>query len=473
MSDFAKHTRDAAVDLRDNVRGAELLLRLWNAGDRASGIAVIDLPEPLRDDALLTAVSTAGLIEFGRRKHCHSGGGKNSKLLLEDGWDFASLNDRGKKRVHELLREALTEQVPQEIRHHVRLSAKGEAEASRLQLSRDANAKYQFAKAEFPSSEGRPELEKLVAAFEHFNATLGATTVPASDDARRVAGFAHAVALSEASDALSAELSAASQQLFREHGSAISDMSAAVRLEESESPAGPRKLIPSDRVSIKGMQIGGDGADAMLMSALESASRVVSFSIEAWNTAQARNPGANHQRWQPGDLIGADELAELKCANNLLKLFQRGQGTEESVIADARAGKATTAEAGAGGEKPIADRSPKKAPATTGENRARANRKKKPLPKARNGPKLPNIFVWNGKPHKLTPQFCQIVKCVWSKKSVPIDDVIETVWGERLIREKSFASAVSKITGRFEELGLPIRLNIKAGYLTITIERLA
>lgn len=43
------------AELADNPRVAELLLLLWDAPDREAGIAIVDLPEPLREESLLSA----------------------------------------------------------------------------------------------------------------------------------------------------------------------------------------------------------------------------------------------------------------------------------------------------------------------------------------------------------------------------------------------------------------------------------
>jgi hypothetical protein len=139
---------------------AELLLALWDAPDREAGLAVVELPEALRDEAVITTAAGAKLIEFLRRNHCHVGGGKHRELRLERGWNVADLGDGSpspavvgtpvgplglgmvevKKRAWAAVREALTEDVEDAIRLRVRLSRIGDAEASRMALLRNGRS---------------------------------------------------------------------------------------------------------------------------------------------------------------------------------------------------------------------------------------------------------------------------------------------------------------------------------------------
>lgn len=120
----------AQADLLSDRRVVDLLLLLWRAENRDAGIAIVDLPEPFGNEELLTTCEFTKLIEFGRRNHCHRGGGQHRKLVLEDGWNFTSLDKPNKKRTRQLLDEANTEQVEPEIRLRVRLTYHGEGLAS-------------------------------------------------------------------------------------------------------------------------------------------------------------------------------------------------------------------------------------------------------------------------------------------------------------------------------------------------------
>jgi hypothetical protein len=103
----------------------DLLTTLWRADDREAGIAIVELPEPLRDESLLSACHGAKLIEFIRRNHCRVGPVANSKLVLEKGWNVAALYAPGRKPIWQLTREALSEQVDNRLRLRVRLSSLG------------------------------------------------------------------------------------------------------------------------------------------------------------------------------------------------------------------------------------------------------------------------------------------------------------------------------------------------------------
>ncbi|MBC7853630.1 MAG: hypothetical protein IAF94_09355 [Pirellulaceae bacterium] len=123
------------AELTDDPQVAELLL-LWDAPDREAGIAIVDLPESLRKEELLTACEGARLVRFARRNHSWQGGGVHHKLVLEPGWGIAELHKPGRMQAWQLLQEATSEDVPNEIRHRVQLGYRGSAEASRLALGR-------------------------------------------------------------------------------------------------------------------------------------------------------------------------------------------------------------------------------------------------------------------------------------------------------------------------------------------------
>ena len=76
-----------------------LLRLLQDAPDRDAGIAIVDLPEVLRDWRLVTACESERFVEFVRRRHVHVGG----KLVLEHGWNVAELAKPNRKKVKELL----------------------------------------------------------------------------------------------------------------------------------------------------------------------------------------------------------------------------------------------------------------------------------------------------------------------------------------------------------------------------------
>ena len=118
--------------LLNDKRVGQLLGLLWNAENREAGVAVVEIPELLRSESLLTACEFNKWIEFGRRNHCHHGGGGTRELILENGWSFTSLDKPNKKRTGQLLQEALTEQVEPEIRIRLRLTYCGEGIVSQL-----------------------------------------------------------------------------------------------------------------------------------------------------------------------------------------------------------------------------------------------------------------------------------------------------------------------------------------------------
>lgn len=131
-------------ELRNHPGVGKLLQLLYKADDQA-GLPIVELPESLRDEKLFTACEGKNLIEFIRRKHVWVGGGIHRELRLEpksgwDIWDIAELHKRARKSTRELLKEVLAEDVPREIRHRVRLTYDGRAEAAQIMLG-DVKAK--------------------------------------------------------------------------------------------------------------------------------------------------------------------------------------------------------------------------------------------------------------------------------------------------------------------------------------------
>lgn len=132
--------------LVDDPQAIELLLLLWNAADREAGVPIIELPEPLRDEALLSACHGDQLVEFVRRNHSRVGAGFHQQLVIEAGWSVAELHKPNRKPVWVIVREALSEQVEDEIRYRVRLSNRGCDLTGAL--SRKANAAIRLGESE-------------------------------------------------------------------------------------------------------------------------------------------------------------------------------------------------------------------------------------------------------------------------------------------------------------------------------------
>jgi hypothetical protein len=101
------------------------------AGQPGESVAVSDLPAAFRDADLLTVCDADGLIVFGKRKHCWVG----SDLRIAKGWEFSSLTGPKKKPMSQILDEALSFSGHEQIRPHVRLTAKGRVRAARLNLT--------------------------------------------------------------------------------------------------------------------------------------------------------------------------------------------------------------------------------------------------------------------------------------------------------------------------------------------------
>jgi len=135
-----------------------------------------------------------------------------------------------------------------------------------------------------------------------------------------VDGIAHAVALSEAAEALSREIATVEHRLFVRHGRTMTAHQPGVAMLESDSLDGPWTPIPPDAIVVQEMGVGGDGADAVVWAAMDSARRVVAFPVDKLNALQAARPGARHDRFHAGDVVTLAELETLASAARLLSL---------------------------------------------------------------------------------------------------------------------------------------------------------
>ena len=180
----------------------------------------------------------------------------------------------------------------------------------------DDHSKREALAADLANSEGLA----LLGAFDRFYQTLEATTVPAQDGGRRVDGVPHAVALSEAVDALFLELRKTSQRVVEQSGEGIAEYPDGIALQESDSPDGPWTPIHARDTRITTVSIGGTGADAVLLAALDSATRVTAFPLNKWNTMQAASPSASHHRFHAGEVVLQADLDVLASAAKLMRM---------------------------------------------------------------------------------------------------------------------------------------------------------
>lgn len=176
-------------------------------------------------------------------------------------------------------------------------------------------------------------VDLLASAFTTFRLTLNAATVPARDGGRKIDGVPHAVALSEAAEALEREIGAELRRLFQRHGRQSMGLPEGMRVEHADTPDGPWTPVQDCDIVPMSMKIGGDGADAVLIAALESARRAVAFPVEKWNAMQAAHPGANHQRFHAGEVISPQDLATVESAINLLQIkYPSPQPTDAAAV---------------------------------------------------------------------------------------------------------------------------------------------
>lgn len=108
--------------------GASRVERQWSEPDKAlltflkgqpdCMCAVSDLSTEYLNPDLLNVMDADGLIEFGRRNHCHVGG----RLVVERGWDFKMMAGPDTKPIRQIIDDALVTSIDPQIRLHVRLT---------------------------------------------------------------------------------------------------------------------------------------------------------------------------------------------------------------------------------------------------------------------------------------------------------------------------------------------------------------
>lgn len=166
-------------------------------------------------------------------------------------------------------------------------------------------------------------------AFDRYWQTLDAATVPAGDD-RRIPEDAGAVLLSEVTQSLHDALAAEHNRLIMAHGREI-DPPDQIQLWKSHYPDGRDATpIPRSAVKVRTMDLGRDGADAGLMTAIERARNATACPVERHNAQNAIKPGGPHRRYFAGDVIRRDTLDALESVGKLLRLNDNANGENES-----------------------------------------------------------------------------------------------------------------------------------------------
>ena len=87
------------------------------------------------------------------------------------------------------------------------------------------------------------------------------------------------------------------------------------------------------------------------------------------------------------------------------------------------------------------------------------------LARPEHGPVPPNLFYSNGEPFELPPRIWRLIDYMWNRDRASLEEVEDAVWGEEMMGEKTVASTVSRANRRLQEIGCPMLLTIKQGYL--------
>jgi hypothetical protein len=162
--------------------------------------------------------------------------------------------------------------------------------------------------------------ETLDSAFDRYMEALDAATVPVADGGRGVLDAAGAVVLSEATYRLYGALADEWARLVRTVGKRVTGPPPGIVLTEADSPDGPFTPIPPGQMITTAIPVGGDGANAAVVAAIQRASGIAAFPLERWNAAQKEAPGAGRHRYRAGDVVSAQELDVLASVARLLRL---------------------------------------------------------------------------------------------------------------------------------------------------------
>lgn len=173
---------------------------------------------------------------------------------------------------------------------------------------------------------------RLKRSIEQFRARLRVLTIAHDAGARRVDGIVGAMALNEATDELMRQVAAAHASISGFHGRPGKGEPPAV-LMESDALGGPFTPVPSREVAWSVVPIGGDGAPALVLAALDGIGVAAGFPLEKWNALQAANPGANHRRWRVGDVIDSETIDRIDNALGALELALPGASAQDTIDA--------------------------------------------------------------------------------------------------------------------------------------------
>lgn len=150
----------------------------------------------------------------------------------------------------------------------------------------------------------------LLPSFRRFWKTLEAVTIPASGG-RKIPDTAGAIKLSESAGELYGALSEAYSKVVANHGKPPKKLSLIFQFGVSDSPKGPITPIPDAEIKTSVMTVGGEGADAGLMAALERASKVVGYPVDRQH---------EKRRYRAQELISEADIETLKSVDRLLSL---------------------------------------------------------------------------------------------------------------------------------------------------------
>jgi hypothetical protein len=76
---------------------------------------------------------------------------------------------------------------------------------------------------------------------------------------------------------------------------------------------------------------------------------------------------------------------------------------------------------------------------------------------------LGHRFAYGGKTVKLQSQHHELMKYLWSHKRSKVDDVIEAVWGGRMIADDTPRKTCHKLSLVLVKAGIPIQVHCKGG----------
>jgi hypothetical protein len=87
--------------------------------------------------------------------------------------------------------------------------------------------------------------------------------------------------------------------------------------------------------------------------------------------------------------------------------------------------------------------------------------------KLTDGPQSPNVLLWKGQRHKMSPRQWSIVNHMWHRKSCSVQELAGVVWKDEGldVADSTIRSAISNVNNKLMAIGVPWSLSLSKGQI--------